>query len=819
MNGNQTDPLADTHPVPPAPDPGDPGLIRQPDGIPPRYEVRRRLGSGSFGEVFYAWDRRLERAVCVKVLRKDVLGDGKGDEAKQRFLREAQAAARLQHRHIVTVHDVVEQDGRLAIIMEYVEGETLRDLMQRRGPLDVPTAVRIIGQIGSALAFAHAGGVIHRDLKPANVFLAQDGTVKLGDFGTARVMDKATLTHSDSLIGTPAYMAPEMIRGESVDGRTDIYALGCMAYEMIAGQRPFTDPNLVTVLFQVMHEPPPSLRQRVPDVPAWLDAAVAKAMAKSPADRQQRVEALLADLGAEVPTAGTDIRPAVPTRARWKWAAVAAVAAAAATACWWVFWSGSPRPVAVAIMPFVNETGQSEFNFVTQGLAAELSRLYPVSGAVSVVPIGDLAQGPVRPEEVLKASRARGADFIQSGRLLTRAGTIELEYRLMSTAGSRLWTDRIPLSAGNLQTMVRQVYRQNMTWLDLPPANPEMEINPTAYELYLKGIGKIQDMSHGEAGAFEEAKAFLERGLQIEPSVTLYAGLAELHFQAVNTWNSLEPDSLSYSRYYLEKGRSLQPDYGPLLRLSVLLDIQQGRMEEAMQTLVEQFRADRLELMQFNQAATIFRLNGDHEAASALIQYALSLYPDHDFIRLSLVRNLTQTGRTTEARKMLEKLLRDSPQYYFVRLDYIRLAMMSGDIGTADRLVKNMPELLPSRAIRHQVACLQGDCAPFDPSERFRRVAKLDYDLSLVMAECFSMSGQTDEAMKFMQQTVDIGFTDWSYFDRNPLLANVRRTPEYQTLRKQGLVNQRSRRLRERALIQPVLDQYQIVLPPATALN
>jgi tetratricopeptide (TPR) repeat protein len=470
-------------------------------------------------------------------------------------------------------------------------------------------------------------------------------------------------------------------------------------------------------------------------------------------------------------------------------------------------------------MPFANETGQSEFNFVTQGLTAELGRLYPASGAVSVVPIGDLAHGPVRPEEVIKSSRARGADFIQSGRLLRRGGAIELEYRLMSATGSRLWTDRMPLSARNFQTMVRQVYRQNMTWLNVPPADPEMVINPTAYELYLKGIGKIQDMSHGEAAAFAEAKAFLERGLQIEPSVILYAGLAELHFQAVNTWNSLEPESLSYSRYYLEKGQALQPDYGPLLRLSVLLDIQQGRMEEAMHTLAEQFRADRLELMQFNQAATIFRLNGDHEAATALIRYALSLYPEHDFIRLSLVRNLTQAGQTSEAREVLEKLLRDSPQYYFVRLDYIRLAMMSGDIGTADRLVKNMPELLPSRAIRHQVACLQGNCAPFDPSERFRRVAQLDYDLSLVMAECFSLSGQTDEALKFMRQTVDIGFTDWSYFDRNPLLANVRRAPGYAALRQQGLVNQRERRLRERALIQPMLDQYQIVLPSAKALN
>ena len=209
MNGRPGDQQADTHRVNQAPaGDGVPPLDRQPEGIPPRYQVRRRLGSGSYGEVFYAWDQRLERAVCVKVLRKEVLGDSKGDEATQRFLREAQAAARLQHRHIVTVHDVVEHDGRLAIIMEHVEGETLRDLLRRRGPLDIPTAVRIIGQVGSALAFAHAGGVVHRDLKPANVFLAQDGTVKLGDFGTAGLMTKATLTHSDSLIGTPAYMPP-----------------------------------------------------------------------------------------------------------------------------------------------------------------------------------------------------------------------------------------------------------------------------------------------------------------------------------------------------------------------------------------------------------------------------------------------------------------------------------------------------------------------------------------------------------------------------------------------------------------------------------
>jgi len=246
-------------------------------------------------EVYVAEDELLNRTVAVKVLFPELAGD---EDFVERFRREARAAASLNHHNIVSVYDFGEDGGSWFIVMEYVAGPTLRDLIRREGAIDPHRAAGIAAEVAAALAAAHAEGIIHRDVKPANVLIAADtDTVKVTDFGIARAASvRKALTMPGTVLGTATYLSPEQAQGAEVDFRTDVYSLGMVLYEMLAGRPPFTGESPVAVAYQHLSQtaPPPSTHN--PLVPPALDAIVMKAMAKDPDARQASAEELRAEL-------------------------------------------------------------------------------------------------------------------------------------------------------------------------------------------------------------------------------------------------------------------------------------------------------------------------------------------------------------------------------------------------------------------------------------------------------------------------------------------------------------------------------------------
>ncbi len=248
-----------------------------------RYELEELVGSGGMSSVFRAHDALLERKVALKILHEQYTSD---EDYVERFRREARAVAGLSHPNIVTVIDRGEQDGRQFIVFEYIDGESLKQLVDRTGPLQVDQAVGLTLQIARALAFAHQQGLVHRDVKPQNVLLNDDGRAKVTDFGIARSLDvQQGMTQSGTVMGTSDYIAPEQARGERVDEQTDVYSLGVVLYELLTGEVPFPGENFVAVAMRHINEPPPSARERRPDVSPRLDAAIKRAMAKEPGDR------------------------------------------------------------------------------------------------------------------------------------------------------------------------------------------------------------------------------------------------------------------------------------------------------------------------------------------------------------------------------------------------------------------------------------------------------------------------------------------------------------------------------------------------------
>ena len=286
------------------------------DVLADRYELEELVGTGGMSSVYRAHDRELDRRVALKILHLHFSDD---DEYVQRFLREARTVAGLSHRNIVTVIDRGSHDGQQFIVFEYVEGETLKMLIQREGPMPVKRALELGIQVAHGLGSAHEQGLVHRDVKPQNVLLNGNGVAKVTDFGIARELDvQHGMTQTGTVLGTSDYISPEQAQGNRVDEQSDIYSLGVVLYELLTGDVPFTGDNFVAVAMRHVNDPPPDLLDRRPDVPPRLAAAVARALAKEPqarwpsmAELRRELEACLAEAKAGHEE-GTIILPPAP---------------------------------------------------------------------------------------------------------------------------------------------------------------------------------------------------------------------------------------------------------------------------------------------------------------------------------------------------------------------------------------------------------------------------------------------------------------------------------------------------------------------------
>src|SRR5438552_3536966 len=288
--------------------------MTQPRLLGGRYELDGIVGRGGMAEVFRARDIRLDRIVAVKPLREELARD---QTFQARFRREAKPAASLNHQSVVAVYDTGEDDTHGShipyIVMEYVDGRTLRDLLRDDRRLLPERALEITDGVLRALDYSHRSGIVHRDIKPGNVMLTRSGEVKVMDFGIARAVSdaQATMTQTAQVIGTAQYLSPEQARGERVDARSDLYSTGCLLYELLTGRPPFTGDSPVAIAYQHVREHPIPPSRIDPEIPAWADAIVLKAMAKDPNDRYQSA----AEMHQDIQRALSGMPVAAPTRA------------------------------------------------------------------------------------------------------------------------------------------------------------------------------------------------------------------------------------------------------------------------------------------------------------------------------------------------------------------------------------------------------------------------------------------------------------------------------------------------------------------------
>jgi serine/threonine-protein kinase len=406
-----------------------------------RYVIERELGRGGMAVVYLAEDGRHRRRVAIKVLRPELAAAIGAD----RFLQEIDVAARLQHPHILPLYDSGEGMGILYYVMPYVAGETLRDRLTREKQLPVADAVQVACDVADALAFAHSHGVVHRDIKPENI-LFMGGHAVVADFGIARALDVAggrRLTGTGVVLGTPPYMSPEQAGGDDVDGRSDVYALGCVLFEMLAGSPPFAAPTVDRMLTQHLTEEPPPVTQVRPAVPEAVAEALRRALAKTPADRHATARAFADALAAALPAVASARAARGPLRGAW-WQPVAAVVAVAAAVFGWAWLRPPPgsvtaRAEAIAVLPFVPVTADTALARLGRELAVTLSANLDGVGAVRTVEaVTVLAHVPEpglpTPEDGAALARRLGASALLHGTLVRAGGDVRVDAVLSDAA-------------------------------------------------------------------------------------------------------------------------------------------------------------------------------------------------------------------------------------------------------------------------------------------------------------------------------------------------------------------------------------------------
>ena len=513
-----------------------------------RYALERELGRGGMASVHLARDLKHGRLVAIKVLRPEIAA-ALGPE---RFLREIEVAARLTHPHILPLHDSGAAEGSLYYVMPYVEGETLRERLEREGQFPLEDALRIAREVASALSYAHGHDVVHRDIKPENILLS-GGEAVVADFGIARAITQAVgskLTETGIAIGTPGYMSPEQAMGsERVDGRSDLYSLACVLYEMLAGEPPFTGPSAESVARQHVAAPAPHVSVMRP-VPPAVDQAIVRALAKTPADRfataAEFVEALAAPAQRVRATGRRTSRLAVG-------AGLAATLLAAAAGLFVLSRRhGTPAlpggaGQSIAVLPFVNVSGAPQEEYLSDGISEELIDALSKLPQLQVVarPSSFVFKG--KNEDVRQIGQALQVATVLGGSVRRAANRLRVTAQLTDARnGYNLWSETYDREMGDVFAVEDEISRAIMRALQVHLVSGDsltLSRRPTrdveAYELYLKGRYFYNE---GGFAPVQQALAYFQQALAHDSNYALaYAGLADAY------------ESLTWSTYLLPR--------------------------------------------------------------------------------------------------------------------------------------------------------------------------------------------------------------------------------------------------------------------------
>ena len=642
------------------------------------YRVVQLLARGGMGDVYRATDSRLGRDVALKVLSPGRTSDPRRVE---RFLMEARITASLDHPNIVRVYDVGRVDEQSYLVAELLEGETLRARIAR-GRIGPDEARRIALEVARGLAAAHVAGLVHRDLKPENIFLTRNGETKLLDFGIAKLTQDDAVpdgvsTLTGVVLGTAGYLAPEQIRGDTVDGRADLFAFGAVLFEMVSGTRAFVRDQIVDTLHAILHDPPPVVLEDVPGVPLSLATIVGRLLEKAPAARFQSATELIAALErADVGrTRSWPVRQIARMRAGlrrpvWKAAATAVVVAAVwAGVLVWNEWS-LPAINSIAVLPFDNISLDPEIDYIaggmTDGLIDRLSR----AQSLTVMARGTVMRFK-REKDPLKAAQKLGVGAVVRGEVSRRGTRIVISAELIEGAtGERLWGDTFDRPEADLVSVQDSIVLSIAEGLRLRLSREQKARlggsgtnNSEAYELFLRGRVLLQHET--EEDDLEARKLFIE-ATEIDPNfLNAHLAVASTYARSIGSGYA-PPREAVHAHAALEKAAAIDPNNVAVratrahLRLTTTATHAWAATEREYRAVLDEPAL--LRSLVYHPMSLFFVAIGKTDEAVELVKRALVVDPGNLETRVMLGNYLLQAGHLDDALREYTAISAEVPE-------------------------------------------------------------------------------------------------------------------------------------------------------------
>lgn len=726
------------------------------------YKILERIGGGGMGVVYKAEDSRLGRKVALKFLPEETAADS---DALERFRREARAASALNHPGICTIFDIGEHAGQPFIVMELLEGETLKARIAR-APMGQEEAVDAACQIGDALEAAHRRGVIHRDIKPANLFLTPEGRVKLLDFGLAKLGRKKVgeavgasavetvartidelLTSPGTALGTIAYMSPEQARGEEVDVRSDIFSFGVVLYEMVTGQRAFPGSTSAVIFDAILNRQPPPLQAVNAALSAELGRIVQRAMEKDPATRYQTAAEMRGDLD----RLRKELESGRATGVTQPSSRTGAATPAAAKS--------------VAVLYFENLSGAREDEFfrdgMTEDIITELSKIrrLHVFQRATVLPYRG------QPVTSVEVGRQLKADYVLAGSLRRAGNRLRITAQLVDARTDfPLWAERYDRELQDIFEVQDEIARKIAEALRLALTPQEERAlarkpteNPQAYDFFLRARGYSRRQTRVD---LEIAVDLYDQAIVLDPKFALaYAGLANacanFYF-----WHERDPQLIAKGIDACERALALDPQLAEALSARAMLFDAEGKFEESVR----------------------------------YARRALALKPDCDGAYIALGRSLYRSDRLEEAADAAERAIETSGDDYNVYIPFIMVLERLGRHEQAKRFqtrnlqaiedqIRNVPEDARAWILKAGNLARLGEFDKAIPALQRATTLRPRDGIVLYNAACtYGTMGRKEEALTLLKRLGEVSSFQLDWAERDPDLACVHDDPEFKRL-------------------------------------